>query len=84
MVLSTHRLVFACMDEMPRILQSLHDTHRVWRDNGIQSRALTSLLLELGSGTYLSADRRGQLSSEQVIPVEVRFILELLLFRGLT
>ncbi|TFL04760.1 hypothetical protein BDV98DRAFT_330597 [Pterulicium gracile] len=70
MVLSTHRLVFACMDEMPRILQSLHDTHRVWRDNGIQSRALTSLLLELGSGTYLSADRRGQLSSEQVIPVE--------------
>lgn len=56
--------IWACMDVMGQIVDSLFSAHQVWKTRGIQSRQLFVLLMEFDNRRYLSDECREQLSAD--------------------
>lgn len=55
-----HTEVWAGLDVMKEIVTALFAAHCVWKNRGVQNRALLSLLLQLDSGTRLEPSAREQ------------------------
>lgn len=52
------------MDAMGRIATALDDAHQVWRNRGVRSRHLLSLLLEFDNGRFLNEASRERLYTD--------------------
>ena len=49
------------MNEMGRVISALDTAHQARKTQGVQSRPLLSLLLELDNGKYLTAHSRNRI-----------------------
>lgn len=65
--LRQHTEVWAGLNAMKRIVTALFNVHCTWKNRGIQSRALLSLLLELDGDQCLDPAAREQVLTDQSV-----------------
>lgn len=53
-----YSVIWACMDEVSTIVAALDSAHQLWKQRGIQSRPLLTLITQLDNDRYLSAASR--------------------------
>ena len=62
--LRQHTEVWAGLNVIKEIVSSLFAVHCTWKNRGIQSRPLFSLMLQLDAGRFLEASAREQVSMD--------------------
>ncbi|PPQ98440.1 hypothetical protein CVT24_004119 [Panaeolus cyanescens] len=51
-------VIWACMDEVPTIVNALDAAHQTWKQRGVQSRPLLTLITQLDNDRYLTPASR--------------------------
>jgi mediator of RNA polymerase II transcription subunit 12 len=59
-----HLTVWACMQSSRKIAVALYTAHQTWRTEGIQSRALLALLVEVDGGQLLDSASRAHIEAD--------------------
>ena len=70
--LRRYRLIWVCMGVVDIIVRALYTAHQTFAANGIHSRPLAELLLELDGERYLSASDRQDVIEKSVALSQVR------------
>lgn len=65
--LRQHTEVWAGLNVMKEIVTSLYSAHCVWKNRGVQSRALFILIIELDGNRHLDPAARDQVISDYTV-----------------
>jgi mediator of RNA polymerase II transcription subunit 12, fungi type len=56
--------IWACMERTASIATALYASHQLWRAQGVQSRKLLALLVEIDNGRHLDRASRAHVAAD--------------------